>query len=155
MRKQVFLKTQDILSCFRRSQIVLNYRGNSCMNIYHLLAVGIGGLIGSVGRYLASRSIDEKVTSLFPFGTLAVNIIGSLILGFLYGLTLKRIDLAEHWRLFIGTGICGGFTTFSAFALENFTLLHQKPVVAVIYIASTLIIGLIAVALGVFLGRAA
>ena len=124
------------------------------MNIYHLLAVGIGGLIGSVGRYIASKSIDEKMASLFPSGTLAVNIIGSLVLGILYGISLKRLDLAEHWRLFIGTGICGGFTTFSAFALENFVLLHEKPAIAVLYIAATLIAGLLAVALGVFLGRA-
>ena len=124
------------------------------MNFYHILAVGLGGLIGSIGRYLAGKGIDEKVGSLFPFGTLTVNVIGSLMLGLLYGLALKRADLAEHWRLFIGTGICGGFTTFSAFALENFVLLHQKPATAILYIISTLIVGLLAVGAGVFIGRA-
>jgi CrcB protein len=124
------------------------------MNAYHLLAVGIGGMIGSVARYITSKTIDEKLGAVFPYGTLTVNIAGSLILGILYGLTFRKAGMTDEWRLFLGPGLCGGFTTFSSFALENFTLLHQRPLVAVLYISATLIAGLLALAAGVFAGRA-
>jgi CrcB protein len=123
------------------------------MNFYHVLYVGIGGALGSIARYLAIKGIDEKIQSQFPYGTLTVNLLGSLILGFIFGLTMSRSRGAEEIRLFIGTGICGGFTTFSTFALENFMLIHEKPLFSALYIGLSVFLGLPAVGLGFFAGK--
>src|SRR5687768_1082625 len=111
------------------------------MNIYKLFLVGAGGLIGSIARYLMATSIDKKLNSLFPFGTFAVNILGSFILGVLYA-WLSRKTGSENIRLLIGTGFCGGFTTFSAFALENVNLLNQKMLTSsLLYTGLSILIG--------------
>jgi CrcB protein len=123
------------------------------MNFYHVLYVGIGGALGSIARYLTIKGIDEKIQSQFPYGTLTVNLVGSLILGFVFGLTMHRQRGADEIRLFIGTGICGGFTTFSTFSLENFLLIHEKPLFSVLYIGFSVILGLAAAALGFFAGK--
>src|SRR5687768_10177537 len=96
------------------------------MNGYKLLIIGLGGAIGSVGRYLMVKLVDEKLNSVFPYGTMAVNILGSFLLGLIYMLALRKAGLTENGRLFLGVGFCGGFTTFSAFALDNFHLMQQK-----------------------------
>jgi CrcB protein len=123
------------------------------MNLYAIMYVGLGGAIGSIARYITVKSIDERISSSFPFGTITVNITGSLILGFLYGLSMRKPEIGQNWRLFIGTGICGGFTTFSAFALENFNLLPQKGLLALIYIIASLVLGILAVAGGYWIGK--
>jgi fluoride exporter len=123
------------------------------MNFYHVLYVGIGGAIGSIARYLAIKGIDEKLHSPFPYGTLTVNVIGSVILGFILGLVMNRPDARDELRLFVGTGICGGFTTFSTFALENFFLVHQKPLTSAIYIGLSVLLGVTAGALGYWAGK--
>src|SRR5688572_4148165 len=105
------------------------------MNLVNVLLVGAGGCIGSVVRYLAVISIDKKLNSAFPFGTFTVNLLGSFVLGFLMAVLMKRSAHALEWKLFLGTGFCGGFTTFSAFALENMNLFQQKsPGIALLYI---------------------
>jgi len=84
----------------------------------------IGGGLGSVLRYWMSLYITKEYPSNFPFGTVAVNIIGCLLIGLIYGFT-DRFQLSSvQWRLFLATGLCGGFTTFSAFAYENMRLLQ-------------------------------
>ena len=125
------------------------------MNIVHLLLVGAGGCIGSMARYLTVVAVDKKLNSIFPYGTLAVNIIGSFVLGLsLAWLTKKTGTSALHWKLFLGTGVCGGFTTFSAFAVENFTLLEQKlHATASFYIVASVAAGLLAVWAGFALAR--
>lgn len=123
------------------------------MNFYHVLYVGIGGALGSIARYLAVKGIDEKIQSQFPYGTLTVNLVGSLILGFILGLTMNRPRGSEEIRLLLGTGLCGGFTTFSTFALENFMLIHEKPLFSALYIGLSVILGLFAAALGFFAGK--
>jgi fluoride exporter len=125
----------------------------SHMSFYQIIAVGLGGMIGSIGRYLTVKSIDEKFASTFPYGTLTVNILGSLILGFIFALISRKAGLAEHWRLFFGTGICGGFTTFSALALENFNLLHFKPGTALLYTSLSLAAGILAIGVGYMAGK--
>jgi fluoride exporter len=124
------------------------------MNIYSILAVGIGGMIGSVGRYLLSRSVDARLPSAFPYGTLTVNLLGSLALGLIYGLALRKTPSAEPWTLFFATGVCGGFTTFSTFAFENFMLMHNRPGIAAIYILASILGGVFAVGIGYFGARA-
>jgi len=124
------------------------------MNIYKLLIIGLGGFIGSISRYLTARLVDEKLNSVFPYGTLAVNVIGSFLLGLIYMLALRKAGLTENGRLFLGVGFCGGFTTFSAFALENFNLLQQKFLgTSVLYVSVSVVAGLLALAAGIWISR--
>lgn len=90
-----------------------------------LFLVGIGGAIGSIARYLTSVWFLKFFPSTFPFGTFAVNIIGSLSIGIVIGLSNRYDWFTSEWRIFLATGICGGFTTFSSFTLENLKLLQD------------------------------
>lgn len=90
-----------------------------------LFLVGIGGAIGSITRYLTSVWFLKFFQITFPLGTFAVNIIGSLAIGVVIGLSSKYDWLTPEWRIFLATGICGGFTTFSSFTLENVKLLQD------------------------------
>jgi fluoride exporter len=124
------------------------------MTFTQLLLVGAGGFAGSIARYFTSKTVDLKLNTLFPFGTLTVNVIGSFILGVIIAWTAKKADNSENLRLLLATGFCGGFTTFSAFAFENLNLLEQKLTgVALLYISMSLIIGVLAVYAGVSLGK--
>ncbi|HOX84232.1 MAG TPA: fluoride efflux transporter CrcB [Chryseolinea sp.] len=119
-----------------------------------LLAIGLGGFIGSILRYVVGKSVDEKFDSTFPWGTLTVNIVGSFIIGFIYALALRKLGVTENWRLFLGVGLCGGFTTFSAFAWENVSLLEQKLIgTSLLYISMSVILGLLAIIGGAWLSR--
>ena len=109
-----------------------------------ILSIGVGGFIGGILRYLLSQFIQTKFLSTFPFGTLGVNIIGCLVIGLVYGLS-DRGNLTQEWRLFLATGICGGFTTFSAFSNETFGMLRDgQYVYAVTYITVSVIFGVLA-----------
>ena len=124
------------------------------MYFYKLLAVGIGGLLGSVARYITVKAVDQKLNAVFPYGTLTVNILGSFVLGLIYTIALRKTGMSENWRLFLGAGFCGGFTTFSSFAWENFTLLEQKLIgTSLAYMSVSLVAGLLALSFGVWLGR--
>ena len=90
-----------------------------------LLYVVIGGGLGSLFRYLLSGVIQKQSSSLFPYGTLAVNLIGALVIGFLWEL-FQNITVPSNIRVFIFMGILGGFTTFSTFSLETFNLIKDK-----------------------------
>ena len=89
-----------------------------------ILLVGTGSFIGGVCRYLLSGLIQSKTSSGFPIGTLVVNLAGCLLIGMLYGV-FEKTDVNTGWRLFMVTGILGGFTTFSAFSIETFHLLKS------------------------------
>jgi len=100
------------------------------------------------------KSVDERLNAVFPYGTLTVNVLGSFLLGVIYILTLRKAGVTENWRLFLGAGFCGGFTTFSAFAWENFNLIQQKLIVtSLIYSSVSLVAGLFALIVGVWIGR--
>jgi CrcB protein len=89
-----------------------------------LLFIGLGGAIGSILRYGVS-GIDYKMSAgAFPVGTLVVNLAGSLVIGFLWGL-FEVVAVSSQVRMFVFIGILGGFTTFSSFALENFSLMRD------------------------------
>ena len=114
--------------------------------IKNLLLVGFGGGIGSVLRYGTALLMNIK---LFPYATLAVNIIGSFIIGIVFAMSIKDEGLSNNWKLFLATGICGGFTTFSAFSLENMGLLQSgKYGMAITFISLSVILGIIATFLG-------
>jgi CrcB protein len=109
-----------------------------------ILTIGAGSFIGGILRYLLSQFIQTKFLSTFPFGTLSVNIIGCLAIGLIYGLS-DRGNLTQEWRLFLATGICGGFTTFSSFSNETFGLLRDgQYLYAFTYILASVIFGLLA-----------
>ncbi len=119
--------------------------------IKNVLLVGIGGFLGSSLRYLTYIFIDKRFESTFPLSTFTVNIVGSLLLGILVGISLKE-SLSEPMRLLLAVGICGSFTTFSTFAMENLNLLSQRDMAtSFIYIAASVILGLAAAFLGQWL----
>lgn len=114
--------------------------------IKNLLLVGLGGGIGSMLRYAGSLLIGSKI---FPYATLSVNIIGSFIIGVIFALCIKEDVVLNNWKLFVATGICGGFTTFSAFSLENMGLLQSgKYGMALTYIGLSILLGIGATFLG-------
>ena len=124
------------------------------MDTYKLIAVGLGGMLGSLGRFITVQAVDRRLNSVFPYGTLTVNILGSFILGLVYTLALRKAGISENWRLFLGAGFCGGFTTFSAFAWENFSLLEQRLTgTSLVYVSASLAAGFFALLAGVWLGR--
>jgi len=115
----------------------------------NILLVALGGSLGSVARYLSHKYISSLSSHPFPTGTLLVNIIGCLLIGLLYGLSVKQNYLTPEFRLLLMTGFCGGFTTFSAFTLEGMNLLHQHRVfLFLLYFAASVFIGLAATFLG-------
>lgn len=122
------------------------------MNVF---AVFLGGGLGSVLRYLCNIFFDKNLGITYPWGTFCVNIIGSLFLGFMFGMLLVKIDcLNTQTKLFLTVGLAGGFTTFSTFSVETFNLFKQGHVLmAIIYPLSSIIIGFGAVALGFYLSR--
>ena len=109
-----------------------------------VLAIGTGSFFGGILRYLLSQFVQSKFLSAFPFGTLTVNIIGCFLIGLVFGLT-DRGTLTPEWRLFLATGMIGGFTTFSAFSFETVGLLRDGQLwYATAYIVGSVIIGLLA-----------
>ena len=109
--------------------------------------VALGGAIGAVGRYAISLT-SEKLG--FPVLTLITNILGAMLLGFIVGLVSQRENISPNTVLFWKTGVCGGFTTFSTFSLEAFSLLENHQIVAGgIYIALSVVLCLA----GIFCGR--
>ena len=116
--------------------------------------MGAGGFLGSIARFVSVRSIDGRINAAFPYGTLLVNVTGSFIIGFAMALMMKKTGISEQWKIFLGAGFCGGFTTFSAFAWENLTLFEGKMAsTALLYIAISVVGGLIAVGCGAWVGR--
>ena len=89
------------------------------------LAVAAGGALGALGRYWLYNAVHALLGRGFPFGTLAVNVTGSLLMGFLYVWLFDRLNMGASWRAFLLVGCLGSFTTFSAFSLETLNLLQQ------------------------------
>ena len=109
------------------------------------LVVGVGGFIGSVMRYLIGL-IHINESFVFPVKTFAVNIIGAFAIGIITALALKNVELNPRLVLFLKVGICGGFTTFSTFALESAKLFQDgRGVIAVIYIVLSAVLSVLAV----------
>ena len=109
-----------------------------------VLLIGLGSFIGGVSRYLLSQLIQNKALSAFPYGTLTVNIIGCFLIGIVFGLN-ERSGLTDEWRLFLATGLLGGFTTFSAFSYESIGLIRDgQSGSALIYIGGSIMLGLLA-----------
>jgi fluoride exporter len=113
-----------------------------------IIAIGTGSFIGGVLRYLLSQFIDAKFPSAFPFGTLCVNVAGCFAIGMVFALA-DTSYINDDWRLFLATGICGGFTTFSAFSNETFGLLREGEIwKAAGYVLASIVLGLLATFMG-------
>ena len=116
----------------------------------NILLVGFGGFVGSVLRYTVSGYVQQSVGTLdFPYGTLAVNVLGCFIIGFLSQLAESRGVFTSETRLFVFTGFLGGFTTFSSFGNETLNLVRDSQAMnAFANVGANLVIGLFAVWLG-------
>ena len=115
--------------------------------------VGVGGGLGAVGRYALQQYVQGRWPLAWPVGTGVVNAAGCLLAGLLLGL-LERHALGAAWRLLLLTGVCGGFTTFSAFALENVALLRTGHVaLAAAYAGGSVAVGVLLAAAGYALAR--
>ncbi|MFV8226744.1 fluoride efflux transporter CrcB [Christiangramia aquimixticola] len=120
--------------------------------IKNLILIFIGGGLGSSLRYLISKTLN--ISGLFPLGTFAVNIIGSLLLGLLMGWALKSNMLQSPVMFLAGVGFCGGFTTFSTFSFENYTLLKSGDYLLFsFYFFGSLILGIIAILIGILISK--
>jgi CrcB protein len=118
----------------------------------NIFLIAIGGALGSVSRYGCQRWIYQWHPHPFPFGTFAVNIAGSLLIGIFYAVSEKGNLMNPDWRLFLTTGFCGGFTTFSTFSFETVSLLREGDYAyALTYILLSVVLGVIAVALGILI----
>jgi len=90
-----------------------------------LLYISVGAVLGACARYLLSNYVAKLAFSAFPYGTLLINVTGSLLLGFFLILATERIFVVERWRLLVAVGFCGSYTTFSSYAFESFALMEQ------------------------------
>lgn len=116
-----------------------------------LLLVGAGGAAGSMARYGISYAVSKYAIHPFPVATFLINISGAFIIGILFGL-FGRQQMQEGGYLLLASGFCGGFTTFSTFALENVNLLQKGlSLTAILYTGLSLIIGLLCCKLGIWL----
>jgi len=118
------------------------------------LYVGLGGLIGSNARYWVGGWVAERLATTFPYGTLLINVSGSLLLGFITSYLALR-TFSPNWRLFLAVGFCGGYTTFSTYTYESVRLLEQGNfLLAFLYFLGGPFVGLLAAFAGLALGRA-
>jgi len=110
-----------------------------------LIFIGMGGFIGSVSRYWVQLFINKYLAVIFPVGTFIVNITGCFAIGVLYALADKNAWMSLEWRLFLITGICGGYTTFSTFSYESIQLFRQgNYLFFLLYVVLSVLLGLLA-----------
>ena len=118
-----------------------------------VLVVGAGGVIGANARWAIGEWSTNVWSTAFPWGTLLVNLSGSLILGWFIAVSVRR-ERGQYARLLIATGMLGAYTTFSTFAYETVRLVQRgDDLVAVTYVVASLVLGLGAAALGIRLGK--
>ena len=120
----------------------------------HVILVFVGGAVGSVFRYLVSIGMSRWLGTGFPYGTLTVNVAGSLCMGYLYVLIVERANLSSEWRSLLLIGLLGGFTTFSSFSMETLLLIQDAAwIKAGVNTLLNVILCLVAAWIGLLLGR--
>ncbi len=119
-----------------------------------ILAIAVGGALGALSRYWVVGVVTSLYDRSFPFGTLVVNILGSLLIGVLYVLIIEKLDVAAEWHAILMVGFVGAFTTFSTFSLETLMLLQEGRIAAaMIYILSSVVVCLVAVFAGMLVTK--
>lgn len=122
------------------------------MNTY--LLVGVGGAAGALARYFVASLSYQRLGHDFPYGTLAVNVLGSLAIGFLYFWLINRFALDAELRALLIVGFLGAFTTFSAFSIESLVLLEQGAwLKSAVYLGASFVGCVGAAAIGMLLAR--
>ncbi|MCG7873316.1 MAG: fluoride efflux transporter CrcB [Candidatus Thiodiazotropha lotti] len=122
--------------------------------MYQLLVIASGGAAGALFRFWVSSGVYGVLGRGFPYGTLAVNVLGSLVMGFLYVLFIERMVVSTEWRAGLLIGFLGAFTTFSTFSMETLNLLEQAEVLkAGLNVLLSVVACLLACWLGLVLGR--
>ena len=122
--------------------------------MFHLLLVMIGGAVGAGARHLTGRATLSLLGPGYPFGTLAVNLIGGFAMGLLVGALARMSVPGENWRLLLGVGVLGGYTTFSAFSLDVVNMMQRGDLgVAALYITISVIGSIAALFAGLALVR--
>ncbi len=120
----------------------------------NIIAIAIGAALGANLRYAISVWANQRLGAIFPYGTLMINLLGCFLIGVILSLANSRIQLSEPMRLILVTGLLGGFTTFSSFGYETYSLINSGNwLAAIIYASTSMIVGLIAVLVGVEVGR--
>ncbi|UXT48767.1 fluoride efflux transporter CrcB [Agrobacterium tumefaciens] len=120
----------------------------------NIALVATGGAIGSVFRYLVGVWSVRLAGLNFPWGTLAVNVAGSFLIGLLVELVARRLNASMEMRLFLVTGVLGGFTTFSSFSLDAVSLFERGTLgLSAVYVLASLVVSIAAVFAGLALGR--
>jgi CrcB protein len=120
----------------------------------NILLAGLGGGIGCILRYLTQKLMSILTNTPFPAGTFIVNATVCFLIGLFFSLASKNESFNSDWQLFLMTGLCGGFTTFSAFTLEGMGLLKQdKTGLFLIYIGGSVLAGLTATWLGIKMAK--
>lgn len=124
------------------------------MSYAMFFAVGCGGALGAMGRYLIGIGLGRLLGPTFPWGTLTVNILGSLLMGMMVTAFALRYSVTEEMRAFLMVGLLGGLTTYSSFALDFATLLERGSYLPLFsYMAGTLLCGLGGIFLGMYVMR--
>ena len=119
-----------------------------------IIAVLMGGAIGSLLRFVFSQWVNQLLPKNFPWGILFVNVLGCFVIGLLAGLLVGRYELTAFWRAGIFIGLLGGFTTFSSFSLDTITLIQSGAMgTAVVNVVASLVFSLLATAFGLLLAR--
>lgn len=119
------------------------------INIRNIFLVLTGSAFGGVIRFIFSAYLQNRVSSKFPLGTFSVNLLGCFIIGAIFALIAKSSSGNNDIRLLLATGFCGGFTTFSAFAIENLDMIKNgNYTTALIYIVSSIVLGITATLVG-------
>jgi len=129
--------------------------GEWAMNPQFILAVAIGGALGSVARYLVGIGSGKLFGPNFPFGTLIINVTGSALIGVFIGLFAAKWDLPQVVRIFLTVGICGGYTTFSTFSLDAWYLIERgQSMASIAYMGLSVVLSVAALVGALHLIRA-
>lgn len=137
-----------------RKSNFLTFGQNKSKMLKTILYVAIGGALGSILRYLTTVFVQKHWSGNFPLATFIANVLGCFLIGLFMGILQKHQLADSQLKWLLITGFCGGYTTFSAFGYENFSLFqNQHSVVALLYIALSIIAGLLALGAGLYLSR--